>query len=85
MAIRNLIADGLGSGGPLAIWISGGVTKLQHLRNLVQVGAADAVIVDAEFAQEVGVQAMRQALTAEIPQQEVPLHVVTKETQTGEV
>ncbi len=73
------------SGGPLDIWISGGVTELQHLSNLVQVGGVAAVVVPAELAQELGVQALRQALTAEIPQQEIPVHVVTREIQSGEV
>lgn len=73
------------SGGPLAIWLSGGITKLQHLSNLVRVGGAAAVVVPAEFAQEIGMQALRQALTSEIPHQEIPVQVVSGEMQTGEV
>lgn len=73
------------SGGPLAIWLSGGVTESQHLRNLVRVGGAAAVVVPAEFAQEIGMQALRQALTSKLPLQEIPVQVVASEMQTGGV
>ncbi len=73
------------SGGPLAIWISGGVTELKHLHNLARVGGAVAVVVNEPFAREAGLEPLRQALITENPLQEVPLHCISRETRVGEV
>ncbi|MCW8981664.1 MAG: hypothetical protein OQJ83_09780 [Altibacter sp.] len=72
-------------GGPLAIWISGGVTELKHLSNLARVDGAAAVVVNEELARETGMEALQQALVTENRIQEVPVHFIPKEAQTSEV
>jgi hypothetical protein len=72
-------------GGPLAIWISGGVAELKHLGNLARVGGAAAVVVNEVFAREIGMETLRQALNAEILSPQVSVDFIPRETQMGEV
>ena len=72
-------------GGPLAIWISGGVAELKHLSSLAQSGGAAAVVVNEVFAMEMGMETLRRALNAEILPQQVPVDFISRDTQMGEV
>ncbi len=53
--------------GDQAVWLSGGVDNLAHLRNLAREGGASAVIVDASVAQECSLVALAEALGTEPP------------------
>ena len=70
-------------GGPLEIWLSGGVTEARHLQNLSRAGGAAAVSVDAALARRLSMQALRMALAPEpsVRPEAVPVHFDTRQSQ----
>lgn len=76
--IHNPEADRLGQGLDLdllervrnrfqgTLWISGGVSKLTHMKNLQREGIADAVIIDLAMLQALGLDHVRAALRPHI-------------------
>jgi len=69
---------------PVSIWMSGGVTAVEHLQNLVRVDSAAAVVIDEALVQALGMDQLRQALTVPVHQQEVPVPVVVGEVQASD-
>ncbi len=49
-------------GSELNVWLSGGISNPQHLKNMVRVGGASAAVVDSEFARTYGIAALNEAL-----------------------
>lgn len=72
-------------GSPLAVWISGGLTELKHLHNLARAGGAAGVMVNESIAREAGIAPLREALMAEIPAHDVPVHFIPRATHAEEV
>jgi hypothetical protein len=72
-------------GGPLAIWISGGVPERRYLRNLARAGGAAAVVVADTLARDAGVESLRQALIPSVPLQDFPIHIAPREAEAGQV
>lgn len=71
-------------GSALDIWISGGVSDQNHLRNLTKAGGASAVVVSEKLAQETGIDSLLQNLVAEIPVPEaVPVHFEPRPSSAG--
>ncbi len=69
-------------GGPVEIWLSGGVTEVRHLQNLSRAGGAAAVTVDAEAGRRLTLQALRAALSPEpVRPEAVPVHFTPRQLQ----
>ncbi|MCW8907876.1 MAG: hypothetical protein OQL28_11555 [Sedimenticola sp.] len=72
-------------GGPLSIWLSGGVSELKYLQNLARTGGASAVVVGEDLARESGMERLRQALIPRVPLQQVPIRVGQGDASAGTV
>ena len=71
-------------GGPLDIWISGGVASSEHLRNLAKTDGAAAVVVNERLVRETGIDPLLQALAPEVVIPEaVPVHFEPSPAKTG--
>lgn len=71
-------------GGPLAIWISGGVSELKYLQNLARSGGAAAVVVTDALARESGMESLRQVLIPSVPLQDFPIHIASREAEADQ-
>ncbi len=70
--------------GDWTVWLSGGVGDAAHLRNLMRVGGASAVIVDAAVAQACSLAALSEALVVEPPSPEaVPMTFSPRKPDQG--
>lgn len=72
-------------GGPLSIWLSGGVSELKYLQNLARAGGASAVVVGEALARESGMERLRQALIPRVPLQQVPIRIGQGDAPAGTV
>lgn len=62
-------------GGPLGLWLSGGASDAQHLRNLVRAGGCCAVVIGETLARTSKPDELRDALLPQAPEPEaVPIH-----------
>lgn len=69
-------------GGPLEIWLSGGVTEVRHLQSLSRTGGVAAATVDAAVGRRLTIQALRAALAPEPARPEaVPVPFPTRQLQ----
>ncbi len=70
--------------GDWTVWLSGGVTDPDHLRNLTRVGGASAVVVEAAVARTCTLASMTGALLAEPPRPEaVPVTFAPRKPDQG--